>query len=196
MPTNRACGVGSVGHQASYPACIQVFHDAGTLERAVLGRPGTPHAFSSAMATGSPLLSAAPVYSHKLLGKRIAVADDNTDLRIVLSTVLCEAGAAVFEVSTGDQLLDLVDAAGRREGMLDAIVSDHWMPGATALDALARLSNAQVHVPFVVLTADLSDALARQLLKAGSVGVLQKPFDMDDLIALLKRACDTSDKAA
>lgn len=148
------------------------------------------------MATGSPLLSAAPVYSHKLLGKRIAVADDNTDLRIVLSTVLCEAGAAVFEVSTGDQLLDLVDAAGRREGMLDAIVSDHWMPGATALDALARLSNAQVHVPFVVLTADLSDALARQLLKAGSVGVLQKPFDMDDLIALLKRACDTSDKAA
>jgi DNA-binding response OmpR family regulator len=69
--------------------------------------------------------------------------------------------------------------------MYDAIVTDLMMPGFSGLDVLTAMRRHLSGIPVVVITA-FGDARTRRTAEAlGSVSVLNKPFDMDDLRATL-----------
>jgi two-component system nitrogen regulation response regulator GlnG len=70
----------------------------------------------------------------------------------------------------------------------DVLVTDIRMPGIDGLDLMARVRQAHPDLPVIVMTAhsDLDSAVASY--QGGAFEYLPKPFDVDDALALVRRA--------
>ncbi len=119
---------------------------------------------------------------------RVLVADDDAEMRALLTSSLRLDGYEVLEAKSGLELLDHV--APWLAGMgppraIDIVVSDIMMPGFTGMEILEGLHEVGCG-PRVVLITGFGDedthARARSL---GALAVLDKPFDVDDLRTLL-----------
>ncbi|GIE81472.1 hypothetical protein Aph02nite_74220 [Actinoplanes philippinensis] len=89
----------------------------------------------------------------------IVVAEDDTDIAQLLSTVLSNAGHTVRTAPTGPDALDMINEAGA-----DLIILDHHMPGMSGLDVAGRLRGdaATASIPVIMLSA-AAPAAARGL---------------------------------
>ncbi len=120
----------------------------------------------------------------------ILVADDDDDMRALVASVLRADGYVVEEAVDGAELLDrLEQAIDNPAARPDVVVTDIMMPKLSGLGVLDALRRAQVHFPVLLMTV-LDDysihIVARRL---GALGVLRKPFDMDDLRTAVVNAC-------
>jgi two-component system nitrogen regulation response regulator GlnG len=111
------------------------------------------------------------------------VVDDDRSIRWVLEKALEQDGihSRVFE--SADQVLRALE----RE-QPDALVSDIRMPGMDGLALLDSLQQAYPGLPVIIMTAhsDLDSAVASY--QGGAFEYLPKPFDVDEAVALVKRA--------
>ncbi len=121
----------------------------------------------------------------------VLLAEDDHELRSILVSALRREGFNVVEARNGNELLEQVGSSllDRRHRMrFDLIITDLRMPGKSGLDILNGLDQGGVTTPVLLMTAfgdDRTRALARRF---GAVGVLDKPFDLDQLIALAAEA--------
>ena len=122
------------------------------------------------------------------IAARVLLAEDDRELRTLMAEALRRDGLDVVEVEDGralvDRLADAVSADGALDGF-DLVVSDVRMPGFTAIDVLTALRPFLKRTPVVLITAfgdPRTHARARGL---GAAAVLDKPFDIDDLRAML-----------
>jgi two-component system, NtrC family, nitrogen regulation response regulator GlnG len=78
----------------------------------------------------------------------------------------------------------------------DAMIADIRLAGVSGLELLRLVREAHPELPVIVMTAhsDLSSALSAY--KAGAFEYLPKPFDVDQAVALVKRAIQTSPSAS
>lgn len=115
---------------------------------------------------------------------RVLVAEDDDELRWLITRTLRKSGFDVIEARDGSALLeragDMVLQNQAQSG-IDLIVSDIRMPGWSGLDVLAGLKHAEVQIPMVLITAFGDDTTHRQAARLGAVAVVDKPFDMDHL---------------
>jgi two-component system response regulator MprA len=122
-----------------------------------------------------------------LTSRRIAIVEDDPDLRRVLAQGLQEEDFQVRAFSSGADLLATVD-----EQAPDALVVDIGLPDADGRDVCQALRARGVLSPVLFLTA--RDALPDRLagFSAGGDDYMTKPFALDELIArlhaLLRRA--------
>lgn len=115
---------------------------------------------------------------------RVLVAEDDDELRWLITRTLRKSGFDVVEANDGSALLDRTGDAMLKDDTLsniDLIVSDIRMPGWSGLDVLAGLNHAGVRVPMVLITAFGDDNTHHQATRLGAVAVVDKPFDMDQL---------------
>jgi DNA-binding response OmpR family regulator len=121
----------------------------------------------------------------------LLLAEDDYELRSMVASALRREGFDVVEVRNGNELLEQVGSSllDRKHRMrFDLIITDLRMPGKSGLDILNGLDQGGITTPVLLMTAfgdERTHALARQF---GAVGVLDKPFDLDDLIALVAEA--------
>jgi CheY-like chemotaxis protein len=89
----------------------------------------------------------------------IVVAEDDTDIAQLLSTVLSNAGHTVRTAPSGAAALDMVNEVGP-----DLVILDHHMPGMSGLDVAGRLRGdaATATIPLIMLSA-AAPAAARGL---------------------------------
>jgi len=115
--------------------------------------------------------------------KTVLVIDDDASLRRILTDLLVDEGYSVFEAPDGHRGLTLAERLTP-----DVILLDLALPGTTGLDVLEDLKRRQATraTPVIVMTA------YAYLLRQGDVrhaaGVLQKPFDLSDLLGQVQRA--------
>ena len=105
-------------------------------------------------------------------------------MRQMVAHVLQSAGYQVLVAPDGEQALALA-----RSHAVDAVLTDHNLPGIdglTLVRALRRLP-AHANTPIVVLTTETSDELKRAGREAGANGWMVKPFDPERLIAIFGR---------
>jgi two-component system nitrogen regulation response regulator GlnG len=117
------------------------------------------------------------------------VVDDERSIRWVLDKALSQAGLNVTCYENGKSLLsDLTTAQP------DAIVSDIRMPGMDGLDLLERIKTSYPDIPVVIMTAhsDLESAVSS--IQGGAFEYIPKPFEVDEAVAIVKRAIDHSQK--
>ncbi len=119
--------------------------------------------------------------------KRLLVVDDDARLRRVLQILGHKIGLNCVAAASADAAL----AAFRAERS-DLVVTDLKMPGRDGLELLRELREIDAEVPVVVLTAHGSVATAVEAMKLGAVDYLQKPFDVDALEMVIRRALDLS----
>ena len=112
------------------------------------------------------------------------VVDDDRSIRWVLEKALQQEG---MSPQTFDSATSLLSRLEREQP--DVIISDIRMPGPSGLDLLAQLRERFPRLPVIIMTAhsDLDSAVASY--QGGAFEYLPKPFDVDEAIALVKRAC-------
>jgi DNA-binding NtrC family response regulator len=121
---------------------------------------------------------------------RILTVDDEPSVLFMLRELLTERGHDVLAAESGSAALSCVDA-GELE-LIDLVLSDYAMPGGDGLSLLAALRERRADLPVVLLTARGSERLAVRAIKAGAFDYLPKPFDIDELEAIVERALELS----
>ena len=112
----------------------------------------------------------------------IVVADDDDDMRALVVEALRGDGHWVVEARDGEELLVALHDTGPDPAWCpDVVVSDVKMPKLSGLGALAAFRRAGLPCAVVLMTV-LGDPSIESVARAlGAVGVLRKPFDVDDL---------------
>lgn len=117
--------------------------------------------------------------------KRILVVDDDHELRSLMQELLEEEA---YEVETAIDGLDAFDHLDHRQNVYDVILLDLMMP---RLGGLQFLQKVQEHDPPLLRSIIAMSADEETLQQSAGMGIgtrLQKPFDLDVLLALVGRA--------
>lgn len=114
---------------------------------------------------------------------KVWIIDDDRSIRWVLEKALQGAQIETRVFETGDAAINQLN-----RDRPDAIISDIRMPGADGLELLGLLSVKYPDVPVIIMTAhsDLDSAVAAY--QGGAFEYLPKPFDVDDAVAVTRRA--------
>ena len=112
---------------------------------------------------------------------RVAIAEDDAELRRALERGLAEEGFDVRAASSGAGLLDIVEAEGPQ-----VLVIDIGLPDSDGRDVCQALRARGVRAPVVFLTARgaLTDRLSG--FHAGGDDYLVKPFAFEELVVRLR----------
>jgi CheY-like chemotaxis protein len=117
---------------------------------------------------------------------RILVIEDNFDIATLLRSVLSSHD---YHVDLAD---DLSALHASREHLPDLILTDLLMPRMGGDEAVRRLraSPETRDIPVVLMSA--SHDLVQRAAELGVAGYLSKPFDLDDLLNVVRRALATT----
>ncbi len=115
---------------------------------------------------------------------RIWVIDDDRSIRWVLERALRQAEMDVTSFSNGVGVMDALE----RETP-DVILSDIRMPGIDGLELLEQVTARYPELPVIIMTAhsDLNSAVSA--FHGGAFEYLPKPFDIDEAVDQVQRAC-------
>jgi two-component system response regulator AtoC len=119
----------------------------------------------------------------------ILIVDDESSVLFMLREVLEERGHHVLEAASGVQAAAMADAGQLDE--VELVLSDFSMPGLDGLGLLAHLRPRFPELPLVLLTARGSERLAARAIKEGAFDYLPKPFELEELEAVVGRALET-----
>ena len=119
----------------------------------------------------------------------ILTVDDESSLLFLLREVLEERGHEVLAAPSGVEAAALA-ALGKLEDV-ELVLTDFAMPQLDGLGLLALLKRQYPELPVVVLTARGSERLAARAIKQGAFDYLPKPFELDELEAVVARALET-----
>jgi two-component system response regulator MprA len=114
---------------------------------------------------------------------RVLVVDDDADTRDVLQGTLQDEGYATDEAADGVTALQALCQAPEPH----VVVLDHFLPGLTGLDLLARVpaEPCLARHRYLLLTAS-PDRVPHAAL--GPATLLPKPFDLEELLAAVEAA--------
>ncbi len=116
----------------------------------------------------------------------ILVVEDSAELRDFLAdSLLRPLGYTVLTAADGQAGLQAA-----QDFKPDLIIADQNMPGLTGLALAGRARDAFGLPPVILITAEGSQALAQQALRARITDYLIKPFDADELLTAVRRALD------
>ena len=115
--------------------------------------------------------------------KQIMTVDDSASIRQMVSFTLAKAGYQVAEAVDGKDGLDKI---GRQK--FDLVITDLNMPnmdGTQMIAALRKLTGC-AFMPILMLTTESQAEKKDAGRKAGATGWIVKPFNADQLIAVVK----------
>lgn len=120
----------------------------------------------------------------------VIVADDDPDMRDLVSYTLRSDGCLILEARDGGELLDLL-TRGLDDPALcaDVVVTDVRMPVISGLGVLEALRGAHVTVPVVLMTVVSDPSIDTLGKRLGALEVLYKPFQPEELVSAVRRAC-------
>jgi two-component system nitrogen regulation response regulator GlnG len=115
------------------------------------------------------------------------IAEDDRSLRWVMEKALSRNEMVVRSFEDGEQLL-----LALRLATPEIIISDIRMPGIDGLEMLKEIHISHPNIPVIITTAhsDLDSAVAAY--QGGAFEYLPKPFDLDELVDVARRAISFS----
>lgn len=115
---------------------------------------------------------------------KVWVIDDDRSIRWVLERALRKAEMDVTCFSNGVGVMEILE-----RDQPDAILSDVRMPGIDGLELLGQINARYPSLPVIIMTAhsDLDSAVSA--FHGGAFEYLPKPFDLDEAVAQVRRAC-------
>jgi len=116
---------------------------------------------------------------------RVLVAEDDVEMLELLGRLLQEEGYRVVAARDGHQALARIE-----EGGFDLVLSDVRMPGPDGMEILRRAMARRLHQPVILMTAFGSIGSAVEAMRAGAYHYLAKPFNLDELLELLRSAAE------
>ena len=122
---------------------------------------------------------------------RVWLVDDDASIRWVLERALKSGGMTPRVFEAAEPALEAL-----RGDAPDVLLTDIRMPGLSGLDLVRRLHETRPQLPIIVMTAhaDLDNAVSAY--ESGAFEYLPKPFDIDQVVELVRRAAESAAKPA
>ena len=114
---------------------------------------------------------------------KVLIADDDTSIRLVLSQAFTRAGFQVRATGSAATLLKWVS-----DGEGDLVITDVVMPDENAFDVLPRLRKMRPQLPAIVMSAQNTLLTAVNAAQIGAFDYVPKPFDLDEMVGVARRA--------
>ncbi len=116
---------------------------------------------------------------------RVLIIDDDLGLRETLSIILQQQQMVTSEASSFQEGLALL-----RGQAYDLVFCDIQLVDGNGVDLLKESRQICADTPFVMITAYASPETAIEALKSGAYDYITKPFDVEELISLARRALE------
>jgi len=113
----------------------------------------------------------------------ILIADDDTAIRTVLNQALARAGYAPRATGNASTLWNWVS-----QGEGDVVLTDVVMPDENAFDLIPRIKKIRPDLPIIVMSAQNTLMTALTAAEKGAYEYLPKPFDLNEMVAVVGRA--------
>ena len=120
----------------------------------------------------------------RLARSTVLIVDDEEGVRDSVRAVL-EDSCEVLLAGSGAEALE---ALGGRE--VDLVMLDHRMPGESGIDVLPRLKAADPSLVVVLATAVREVRMAVEAMRRGAYDYLTKPFDVDEILLVVRRGLE------
>jgi len=117
------------------------------------------------------------------------VVDDDDGVRYTLAGILEDDGVEVSQAASAEDALARLDRADAPEVHL--VITDMRMPGMSGLELLGRIRERPRAPKVVMITAHGNERLAVEATKQGAYDYFRKPFELDALLAVVRRALAT-----
>jgi response regulator RpfG family c-di-GMP phosphodiesterase len=114
---------------------------------------------------------------------RILVVDDDLSIRQLLATKLKMSGFIVTSCGSGEEALKML-----AKESFDAIISDLNMPGISGLELLEEAQRQYPRTAFLMATGVGDVSMGVAAMKQGASDYILKPFQMEAVMASLRRA--------
>tara|TARA_R110000787_G_scaffold84006_1_gene180318 strand:+ start:252 stop:1697 length:1446 start_codon:yes stop_codon:yes gene_type:complete len=117
----------------------------------------------------------------------ILIADDDRGIRTVLDQALSRAGHEIQATDNGSTLWQWVEA-----GKGDLVITDVVMPDVDGLDLVPRIKRLRPDLKIIVMSAQSTLLTAIKAAERGAYEYIPKPFDLDELLAIIERALSST----
>jgi two-component system response regulator AtoC len=118
----------------------------------------------------------------------VLVVDDEPDVRALLNDLLTEEG---YKVRTADTAAKAV--AEIEKQLPDLVMMDVQLPDQDGIALLRQLKKEHSELEMIVMTAFGGSSTAIKAMEHGAYDYVTKPFEIDDLLATLKRVFEHAD---
>lgn len=108
---------------------------------------------------------------------RLLIADDDPLCLSALAQFFEEEGFTVEAVDNGTAALDRLGSES-----YSLLITDLNMPGATGLELLAFIKKSELHLPAIIISANIDSEAREQASAMGAGDYIKKPIQLDDLL--------------
>ncbi|MCG3110204.1 MAG: sigma-54 dependent transcriptional regulator [Candidatus Manganitrophus sp. SB1] len=123
------------------------------------------------------------------MSARILIVDDERNLRRVLAAHLKREGWEVGEAVDGAEALERL-----AQGAWSLVITDLKMPNLDGLGLLEQTAARHPDLPVVLITAHGTIETAVTAMKRGAFDYITKPFDQEELLAVVRKALATGER--
>ena len=118
--------------------------------------------------------------------RRILIADDEPNLRRVLSAILEREG---YDVSIAADGIEALDTVSQRP--IQTVITDLRMPKLDGIGLLRRVAAEYPDIPVIIITAHGSVDSAVEAVKLGAFDYIEKPFEQAEIKSVVAKAVRT-----
>ena len=119
----------------------------------------------------------------------ILIVDDERDIRELISDILRDEGYATRLAANSDEAVAELNAGEPALMILDIWLKDSKMDG---IDILKQVKRNNPDVPVVIISGHGNIEIAVAAIKQGAYDFIEKPFNIDQLLVVIRRAMETS----
>ncbi len=124
------------------------------------------------------------------MSNRVWVVDDDRSIRWVLERAMSQAGIPITAFASADHAMHHLD-----DDRPIAVITDVRMPGMDGMEFIERIHAAYPELPVIVMTAHSDLDSAVNAYQSGAFEYLPKPFDVDEAVAIVRRAITFAEEA-
>ncbi|MGB2202717.1 MAG: sigma-54-dependent transcriptional regulator [Pseudooceanicola atlanticus] len=119
----------------------------------------------------------------------ILIVDDERDIRELISDILEDEGYATRLAGNSDECMAHLNTEAPSLMILDIWLKDSRMDG---IDILKTVKRDNPDIPVVIISGHGNIEIAVAAIKQGAYDFIEKPFNIDQLLVVIRRAMETS----
>jgi PAS domain S-box-containing protein len=182
-----------VGRGLGLPAVLGILrgHHGAIIANTIVGRGTTFRVLFPALVTPAAQTMAPAAVTARPVAERgqeiVLVVDDEPGVRRTAARILEHAGFAVLMAADGVEGLAMVE---EHRNAISLVLLDMLMPRLSGIDALRAMREVMPDLPIVLTSGFAGDETVDRLGDVDLVKFIQKPYRMNDLIAMVRSLID------
>ena len=121
------------------------------------------------------------------MSAEILIIDDNSDIRLLISSLLKDHGFYIRQAANYNQALSEIDKKLPDVAIIDVKLDKGDNDG---IELLIHIKKKDIDVPVIIISGHANIKMAVDSLKSGAFEFIQKPFDSQRLINFVNRAIE------